>query len=150
MAMRAALGGVLVMLLGVYACSATSLAGDHEPTLRAGSVLGFASFASFKGHTARRVGRGFSVCMQEKKVVLVCTGDACEDVGARQLLKHARATIPGELQCKSTGCLGMCGQGPVVGVEVTPGGAVEVKRDVTEEALEEIFAEALESAYETP
>lgn len=30
------------------------------------------------------------------QVILVCTGDACEDVGARDLLKLARATIPGD------------------------------------------------------
>jgi hypothetical protein len=117
------------------------------------------------------------------QVILICTGDACEDEGSRQLLKCARATIPGEthtrlqihvicslgsamfasvsspfptarlktttiqpcfpnpknpeppnpnlkfqypnlageLVCKSTGCLGMCGKGPVVGTQVTPG-----------------------------
>ena len=30
------------------------------------------------------------------QVILICTGDACEDEGSRQLLKCARATIPGK------------------------------------------------------
>jgi (2Fe-2S) ferredoxin len=49
----------------------------------------------------------------------------------------------GALKCKSTGCLGMCGQGPVVGIEETPGGAVTIYRDVSEESLKDIYAEAL-------
>jgi (2Fe-2S) ferredoxin len=55
-------------------------------------------------------------------------------------LIHMRA---GALKCKSTGCLGMCGQGPVVGIEETPGGAVTIYRDVSEESLKDIYAEAL-------
>lgn len=54
-------------------------------------------------------------------------------------------SCPGELLCKSTGCLGMCGQGPAVGVEVTPGGAIEVKRNVDDKVLKDIFEQAMDS-----
>lgn len=34
------------------------------------------------------------------QVILICTGDACEDEGSRQLLKCARATIPGKTHAR--------------------------------------------------
>ena len=42
--------------------------------------------------------------------LLVCTGDACEDVGARDLIKLARRKGSETVKCKSTGCLGCVGK----------------------------------------
>jgi NADH:ubiquinone oxidoreductase subunit E len=74
-------------------------------------------------------------------ILLVCTGDACEDVGARDLIKLARQRVPQTVKCKSTGCLGMCGQGPAIAVQDSSGGSLQVHRDVDEEALDAILLE---------
>ena len=71
--------------------------------------------------------------------VLVCTGDACEDVGARDLIKLARRKASETVKCKSTGCLGMCGQGPAIAVQNSVEGALEIHRDVDEAKLDAIF-----------
>eukprot|EP00960_Hanusia_phi_P012581 367758-Hanusia_phi.AAC.4 len=84
--------------------------------------------------------------MSQGPVVLVCTGDDCDNSGSAKLLKYARANKPESITCKSTGCLGMCGLGPAVAVEVYPGGPLEVHRDVDEEKLMEIFEEVKESS----
>jgi (2Fe-2S) ferredoxin len=74
-------------------------------------------------------------------VVLVCTGDACEDVGARDLIKLARQRATQSIKCKSTGCLGMCGQGPAIAVQNSEGGVLEIYRDVDDKKLDSIFQE---------
>jgi (2Fe-2S) ferredoxin len=80
-----------------------------------------------------------SITAQTSSVVLVCTGDACEDVGARDLIKLARKKATESVKCKSTGCLGMCGQGPAIAVQNSEGGALEIHRDVDEQKLDTIF-----------
>jgi (2Fe-2S) ferredoxin len=74
-------------------------------------------------------------------VLLVCTGDACEDVGARDLIKLARQRVPQKVKCKSTGCLGMCGQGPAIAVQDSSGGSLQAYRDVDERKLDAILLE---------
>ena len=81
------------------------------------------------------------VAAQPNPVVLVCTGDACEDVGARDLIKLARQRAPESIKCKSTGCLGMCGQGPAIAVQTVDGGALQIYRDVDDKKLDTIFQE---------
>ncbi len=79
--------------------------------------------------------------IEATSVLLVCTGDACEDVGARDLIKIARQRVPQTVKCKSTGCLGMCGQGPAIAIQESIGGPLQIRRDVDEIALDAILLE---------
>jgi hypothetical protein len=76
-----------------------------------------ASSTTYRDSAAGRASRSLGALRMadtDGKVVFVCTGDDCEESGADQILKYARKTKPEGVVCKSTGCLGMCGQGPAV------------------------------------
>jgi hypothetical protein len=70
--------------------------------------------------SAGRVGGALRMADGSETVVLVCTGDECEESGSDAILKYARKQKPDGVVCKSTGCLGMCGVLPAVRPRSSP------------------------------
>lgn len=78
-----------------------------------------------------------------RAAVHVCVNRTCSKQGARQTLAHIRDGAPDGVRVRQAGCLGQCGRGPNVGVEME-GGEAHVRNNVaTPASCARLLAEAV-------